>query len=328
MPATPATETVKLAHFKPLDGPDKDRPIPVHFNPASLKYTIANTPDSQGQNSVGVQFISKSTATLSMDLVFDTTMHGADVREDTDRIARLLRPPEDGANQVPPRVEFSWGTYTFTGVVGQYSETLDFFSASGVPLRSAITLSLSGTGVLFESAKTPTASVDSQGGSEAVVISASFGASAVANTLGDPRSARAIASASGSASLRFGGDAPLAVSGSVSLSPPAAFAAGGGLGVSAGIGIGASAGAGVSAGAGIGIGATAGAAFSGLRVGASAGAGSGVTNARALLPAASSASGGRAGFDLGGAARSKSGGSLNADVGAGASLSARIGFQD
>jgi hypothetical protein len=303
-----------LAHFKPLAGADRVQSVPVHFNPSSLQYTISNTQDPQRKNGSGVQFVSQTTAKLTMDLVFDTTMTGVDVRETTDKMAKLLRPYQDGGGKVPPSVEFSWGAYTFTGIVEQYKETLDFFSAGGVPLRSGINITLSSNAVVFESAKNPNASVDGQGGSEPVVLPDSAGPSSVANTLGDPRAARAIASASGSASLRFGGGASLAVAGSVTLSPPAAFSAGGGLGL--------------SAGAGLSIGATAGSAFSGLRAGAGATSGGSVTNTRALLPAASVASGGRAGFDLGGAARAQASGSLSADVGASAELSARIGFQD
>jgi Contractile injection system tube protein len=325
MPATPATESIALAHFKPLAGDDEGQSFPVHFNPASLQHTIANTQDPQRRNGAGVQFVSQTTAKLTMDLVFDTTLTGEDVREATDKMAKLLRPYQDGGGKVPPSVEFSWGTYTFTGIVEQYRETLDFFSAGGVPLRSSINLTLSSNAVVFESARNPNAAVDGQGAPEPVVLPDSAGPAAVAGALGDPRAARAIASVSGSASLRFGGGASLAVAGSVSLSSPAAFASGGaGIGIGAGIGVG----VGIGGGVGLGVEATAGSAFAGLRAGGSAAAGSGVTSTRALLPAASAAGSGGAGFELGGAARARSGGSLNADVGASAGVSSRIGFQD
>lgn len=327
MPATPATESIALAHFKPLAGEDEGQSFPVHFNPASLQHTIANTQDPQRRNGAGVQFVSQTTAKLTMDLVFDTTLTGEDVREATDKMAKLLRPYQDGGGKVPPSVEFSWGTYTFTGIVDQYRETLDFFSAGGVPLRSSINISLSSNAVVFDSAKNPNASVDGEGGPEPVIVAGAAGAASLAGALGDPRAARAIASVSGSASLRFGGGAALAVAGSVSLSAPAAFASGG-VGLSAGVGIGVGAGIGVGVGAGIGVEATAGSAFAGLRAGSAATAGRSLTNTRALLPSASAAAGGGAGFELGGAARARSGGSLNADVGASVDLNARIGFQD
>lgn len=330
MPATPASETVALAHFKALAGPDRNKSVDVHFNPASLQYTVANTQDPQKKNGNGVQFVSQSTAKLTMDLVFDTTLSGEDVRKTTDKMAKLLRPYQDGGGKVPPSVEFGWGLYAFTGIVEQYKETLDFFSAGGVPLRSSVNITLSSNTVVFDSARNPNASVDGQGGAEPVVVPDTAGPSSVANSLGDPRAARAIASASGSASLRFGGGASLAVAGSVSLSPPTVFSAGGGLGLSAGagIGVGGGIGIGIGGGAGLSVAATAGAAFTGLRVGAGAVTGGGVTNVQALLPAASVASGGSAGFDLGGAARGEAGGSLNADVGVSAGLGARIGFPD
>ncbi len=336
MPVLPSLQTVALAHFKPLAGEDKNKSFRVHFNPASLQYTVANTQDPQKKNGNGVQFVSQSTAKLTMDLVFDTTPTGADVRDATNTMVNLLRPYQDGGGKVPPSVEFSWGAYTFTGIVEQYKETMDFFSSEGVPLRASINLTMASNSLVFTSSKDP--EPDPPKAPEPVVVPDSAGPSSVANSLGDPRAARAIASASGSASLRFGGGASLAVAGSVSLSPPAAFSAGGGLGLSAGagIGVGGGIGGGIGIGGGVGIGggaglsvtATAGAAFTGLRVAASASTSSGVTNARALLPPVSISSGGSAGFDLGGAARANSGGSLSADVGASADLSARIGFSD
>jgi len=328
MPVTPSPETVALAHFKPLAGPDKGQAVDVHFNPASLQYTVANTQDPKNKNSNSVQFVSQSTAKLTMDLVFDTTLTGVDVRETTDKMVKLLSPYQDGGGKVPPSVEFGWGAYNFTGIVEQYKETLEFFSASGVPLRSSINLTLSRNDVVFNSTNYPSAKVDGAVVPDTVVVPDSSGPSSVANAMGEPRAARAIASLSGSASLRFGGGASLAVAGSVSLSPPAAFSAGGGLGLSAGGGIGMGGGVGIGAGSGLGVSATAGAAFSGLRVVASATTSGSATNSQALLPPPSVVSGGSAGFALGGAARASGGGSLSADVGASADLSTRIGFPD
>jgi hypothetical protein len=209
LPTTPSDQTVALAHFKALAGPDKDESIAVHFNPASLQYTVSNTQDQQRQNAAGVQFVTQTTAKLTMDLLFDTTLTGEDVRVSTEKIAKLMRPYQEGGGKVPPSVEFGWGTYTFNGVVEQYKETLEFFSAGGVPLRASINLTLSSNAVVFESSKNPRAAVDGNLQPEPVVLPDSAGPSAVANGLGDPRAARAIAAASGSASLRFGGGASL-----------------------------------------------------------------------------------------------------------------------
>ena len=91
----------------------------------------------------------------------------------------------------------------------------------------------------------------------------------IANALGAPRAARAIAAANGAASLRFGVE--------------------GGLTVSAGAGVSASAGVGLGLGAG--IGASAGASAS-LHAGVSAGAAASISGGVTLMPAAAF-SGGR-----------------------------------
>jgi hypothetical protein len=308
---------VERAKFTPFIGEKRGQPIPVQFNPSSLQFTVANSLDPKKKNKAGVQFVSQSTAKLTMDLIFDTTDTGLDVRISTDQISNLYFPykkknkDKDNGSGYPPLVEFGWGSYTFQGIVEQYKETLDFFSANGVPLRSSINLTLSKSAPVFESTTNRQATVDSDLTPEPVEVpgssAAAGGASSfsLAITLGDPRAARSIASLSGSESLRFGGgQAALVVTGSASLSPPVAFSAGAGLGMTA----------------------TAGEAFAGLRVGASATDSRGVTDSQALLPSPGGASGG--GFALGGAAQAGAGGSLSADVGASADLSARIGFPD
>jgi len=338
LPTTPSAQDVTLAQFKALAGPDMNKSVRVHFNPASLQYTVTNTQDQQQKNAAGVQFVTQTTAKLTMDLLFDTTVDGKppasgssekapaageDVRVSTEKVAKLMRPYQDGGGKVPPSVEFSWGAYTFTGIVEQYKETLEFFSVDGVPLRASINLTLSSNSVVFESSNHPKAAVDGDLTPEPVVLPDTAGPNAAANRLGNPRAARAIAAASGSASLRFGGGASLAVAGRVNLAPPVAFSASGGIGLSAGAGVG----IGVGAAAGLSIGATAGNAFAGLRAGVSTSTG-GITNVQALLPTPSISVGGPAGFSLGGSARASGRGSLNADVGASADLNARIRFPD
>lgn len=137
-----------------------DQAITVHFNPESLKlsYTITNKADTGSKNSSdqAAQQASSSSAKLAVELVFDTTdlfetqQDGADVvKTITSKIvAAFVTPPSpDGApagKPVPANpCMFLWGTFQFMGVVDSYNETLEFFSASGVPLRSAVSISLS-----------------------------------------------------------------------------------------------------------------------------------------------------------------------------------------
>jgi hypothetical protein len=347
MAALPPLESLEFARFKTLTGPAAQRvDFEVHFNPESLQYTVQNTLKEEGKGAKKKQHVSQTTAKLSMQLVFDTTDTGEDVRRYTYEVAKLMKPAGTGNERVPPLVEFGWGVYRFTGLVEQYQEKIDFFAAGGVPLRATVDLTMASQDVSFDSNLNPSASVDSDlGAPEAAVflrggagLSAGIGGAAgLAVSLGDPRSARAIASLNGSASLRFDTSAELAVGGGVSLQGPAAFASGGagiragagfgagaGIGIGGGIGASASAGAGIgtgggigaSAGAGIGIGAGAsGGAFAGLRA-TPAGARS-IPDGRALFGSnASVGTGTKTPFAPGGRAAAQGGASLSADVGA------------
>ena len=142
-----------------------------------------------------------------MDLVFDTTATGGGRAETTDKMVKRLKPHGPSGKQVPPLVEFGWGVYRFTGMVEQYKETLDFFAASGVPLRAGVNLTLSSQDVVFESNTNKPAKVDEDLTPEPVSVPTSTGPAGgpagVANSLGDPRAARAIAAANGSGELRF-----------------------------------------------------------------------------------------------------------------------------
>ena len=358
MPVTPPPEALELARFKTLSGPAAQRvEIDVHFNPESLQYTVQNTLKEEGQGAKKKQHVSQTTAKLTMQLVFDTTDIGADVRTFTDGMAKLLQPYKDGSNKSPPLVEFGWGVYRFTGLVEQYKETIDFFAAGGVPLRSSVDITLASQDVVFDSNHNPSASVDGDLSNQEPTVhqqpaldqsSGPGGASGLASALGDPRAARAIAALNGSASLRFGAGASLAVSGGVSLQAAAAFSVGAsaggavgiGIGGGAGLGIGAGAGAGVGIGAsaGIGAGVSSGAGFSaGAAVGASSPAFAGlrapvgsslsVPNGQSLFSArANVGTGSNAQFAAGGRAQGQGGASLSADVGTKADLSARISF--
>ena len=329
---TPAPPDLWLAGFKTVDKSSPAVNFPVHFNPASLQYTVSNK--EQGQGAKKKQHVSETSAQLSMELVFDTTDSGRDVRLDTGEIVKLLS-PDFKAKKTPRMVEFSWGTYSFTGVIEQYKETLDFFSADGVPLRASVSLTLTSKELSFADPERAGASIDGELTPEPVVVTpprTSGGQTPspaeVANALGSPRAARAIAAANGAASLRFGAEAGLTLSAGGGLSAGAGATFGAGAEASGGGGITLAPPAAFSAGAGVGAsaGEVAGGAFGELR------AVSAITVAmpdpRPLIETVSSISvGAGVQFGPGGRALSvKSGASLSADVGASADLTGRLTF--
>ncbi len=133
----------------------------VQFNPETL--TVAFSNQVAGGDQAGgsaIQFNSKGTTKLSFDLIFDVTdpkisqrfngKNKPESRTDVRKITRLVtnfmstEPTGRGRNTrfVPPGVRFSWGTFRFDGVVDSLNEKLDFFSESGVPLRSTMGVSI------------------------------------------------------------------------------------------------------------------------------------------------------------------------------------------
>lgn len=335
----PDTQVIEQAQFTVQPN---GTPLVVHFNPLSLQYTVENTLE-EGSGTAKKQFVSKSTGKLTMDLVFDSTHTGEDVRATTEQIAQFMQP---GSDKVPPVVLFEWGTYTFQGMVDSFKETLDFFAPGGIPLRSSVSLSMSQQDKVFAPGN-HAPPVDTQGNPDAFDFPAAPSqedATSLATKAGDARGGRAIAAANGLDSMRFPGGS-LTVSGGVSLSPPAAFASGGvGGGFSAGVGAGGGASAGFGAGASAGLGGGVSAGFSGsfggsasAGISASRGAFAGLrttstSSSRLNIARLSSnfqtslSSPAHGSVQVGGKASTSASSGLSTDVGARADLSARIQF--
>jgi hypothetical protein len=295
--------------------------VTVHFNPEKLDITLTNNL-RQGAGANPAQLTDEAKAQLSVDLMFDTTITGNDVRGVTDRIARFLKStsssgqsPEQKAP--PPRVvEFDWGAILFQGYIDRYSESLEFFSHDGVPLRATVSLSLTQQERTFAPRQAAAGGGFAAGG----VGADPFGGGGFELSIGlDLPIGNAVASFNGLENARLPGVAAVSISagGSLGLAPATFAQAGAGFGISAGAGIGIGPGAGIGIGGGASFGVSAGAggtaaAFSGLSV-----------KPPKLEIGASAASGGLAAVTvttgpvrLGGKLEASAGASLSADVGA------------
>lgn len=160
--------------------------LTVDFDPKtlSLTYTPTGTTTAAAQTATGThaktppQQTGQSSA-LTVELTFDTTTTGGSVQEKTDQLVRLTY-----ANEQSRRVvRFSWGSFLFFGTVQAMTQTIDFFSEAGVPLRAAVNLTLSEVARPNpDSSRTgpaPTSSFGANAGIGASVgASASFGAGA------------------------------------------------------------------------------------------------------------------------------------------------------
>ncbi|MDH3661695.1 MAG: phage tail protein [Alphaproteobacteria bacterium] len=252
--------------------------VQVHFNPESLDLALSNN-FSKGAGDSPVQLVDEATEKLSLDLQFDTTLTGVDVRQDTGKIAAFLKPlnklmKAGGSGRTkklpPPKVvEFEWGAIVFQGYIDSYSETLEYFSSDGVPLRAKVSLSLTHQERSFE----PRSRENPETGAKEPFSSAGVGNDPFAgNAVEAPVAANApidnaVAAANNIENARRPESDVVALPESGDLGrAPAAFAsaaAGFGGGLDVGAGIGAAAGLGLDASAG--IGGTA-AAFAGLSV--------------------------------------------------------------
>jgi Contractile injection system tube protein len=332
---TPVTLGRPRPHNPPVITPS-GLPHTLLFNPASLKISLTNrlqNEDSSGGKGEKIQNVHATTTKLETEILYDTTDIGQDVRNTTSALKSMAvasAAANAAAPPAPPFVQFRWGRFTYVGVIESLTETLDFWSNEGVPLRATIQLVIQNVnGQLLD---TIAPGVQS-GVALNPIPTGGTGATGVAANAGDPGAGRAIAAMNGMESMRFGAGAALAVSTGVQLQAAAGFSVGfsAGIGISAGIGfgIGASAGAGVSAGFGAGasagfsagasagFGASASAGFgagasagTSVGFGASGGASFGASASAAFSAGASArASGASAGFAAGGVAGFAPGGS-------------------
>lgn len=146
--------TLEKAYLQPLtpsgDAKPSGPPIPVQFNPTSMRLTMANS--TTGAKTTGQQvkqYNGTSSTTLALDLVFDTAdelgsgADAADVRDRTKQVARfILTGTQRKTKFAPPRVRFHWGAFQLDGVMTAFTEDIDLFSAGGVPLRAKVSITI------------------------------------------------------------------------------------------------------------------------------------------------------------------------------------------
>lgn len=143
---------IERARLIPVSGnndqPDNNNAVTVQFNPTTLKVALSNTlkQNERSGSSRATQYVDKSSSTLTVELIFDTTVSGEDVREETRKINQRFMVLDAGGEdeqKAPRRCRFQWGAFAFVGIVGSFDETLDFFSPEGQPLRSTVAIKLS-----------------------------------------------------------------------------------------------------------------------------------------------------------------------------------------
>jgi hypothetical protein len=126
--------------------------VTVHFNPQSLRVDYSTTGTSgtwtksgQTEKQEAAKQQTSFGSELSVELLFDTSHNGDDVRNTTRDLVEMMQPDVSNRNSADtspalPIVRFSWGTFLFHGNIKSMNETLDFFSEEGIPLRATVSL--------------------------------------------------------------------------------------------------------------------------------------------------------------------------------------------
>ena len=172
----PSAETIS-GYRADEEGGDGENWLRVHFNPETLKTSLSTNLKSsdRGSGQTTGQYIEKSESTLNLELVFDTSTKAPDVHEESSgdgTVTRLIHtdvrrttgnlatfflqtrdPEQEDSDRPPPpsRCHFRWGSFGFTGMVANMTETLDYFSPEGVPLRATVSLTLKEDRFQFQS---------------------------------------------------------------------------------------------------------------------------------------------------------------------------------
>ena len=124
-------------------------PIPVQFNPPQYQLQKTNQYAEVGIPGLGsslLQFVKGSAQTLTMELFFDTTDLGLDVRALTSLVLALTDVNSD--THAPPRLLFVWGSMIFPCVLEGVTQTFEYFNPIGMPLRARLNVTLKGYDLL------------------------------------------------------------------------------------------------------------------------------------------------------------------------------------
>jgi contractile injection system tube protein len=166
-------------------------PIVVQINPATLRLQMSASTDAgkdSGRSKVQYQ---GSTSTLSFDLMFDTADEGTsedpvDVRTRTRSLERFVLPAMKTSKAVPPRVQFTYGSFTVIGVMTSLNQDFDYFARNGVPLRAKCAVTIKEQRPEFDATKAGAGANTGSGATPAGATPAGAGSAAAGSPPGVP----------------------------------------------------------------------------------------------------------------------------------------------
>ncbi|MBP2330401.1 hypothetical protein JOF56_010786 [Kibdelosporangium banguiense] len=134
----------RLEIVRPVIADERQRRIPLRFNPTDYKLSKSNTFAEiaiPGLETPPLQYVRGGSETLNLQALVDTsdTLENVRVRY-VDALRNLMRP--DRREHAPPIVRFVWDEAVFTGVMEKLDVNYQLFRQDGVPLRAQLDLSL------------------------------------------------------------------------------------------------------------------------------------------------------------------------------------------
>lgn len=133
------------AKFIVLDGKNKSKgnEIPLQFNPSS--YSVEQSNDFSEKKLMGLkgvvnQFTGSKKSDLILELMFDSTSTGQDVRDLVEPLYKIVN--IDNTLHAPPPCRFVWGRFSFDGIVSAFKKEFTFFFSNGTPARVKISITL------------------------------------------------------------------------------------------------------------------------------------------------------------------------------------------
>ncbi len=122
-----------------LDGPNKNQEINVMFNPS--EYNVIYTAQIEEQKNKDPSFDKVKVEDFSVKLIFDTYEMPVktDVRKITEKIIKLIMPFAEGKKKKrPPVCLFSWGKFSYKGIISKLDEKFILFLPDGTPVREEL----------------------------------------------------------------------------------------------------------------------------------------------------------------------------------------------
>lgn len=114
--------------------------ITAMYNPKTYTHAVSN--GFQKKDGI-IDFQIFQQDALELEFFFDTYDTKKDVRETTKKIAKLAEPAVSNKSiKRPPLVTFSWGGFSYKGMITKVKQQFDMFLPTGKPVRAKVTVTL------------------------------------------------------------------------------------------------------------------------------------------------------------------------------------------